>query len=270
MKSMYADKQNRLTALLHQISPLAVAFSGGVDSSFLIAFAQEILGHGGVTAITAAAPIFTEEEQSRAVNFAKQRQIRHIIVNVDMMGIPEFVASPPNRCYLCKQVVLKEVIAAAHRVDIEFVADGSNCDDVNDYRPGSAAVRELGVRSPLLECGWTKQDVRRGSRELDLPTASLESSACLATRFPFGHEITPARLKQVAQAETELRALNLKHVRVRASGDTARIEIAQDSISLAASDPLRTKIINIITRNGFRYATLDLCGYKTGSWNQQL
>ncbi len=244
-----------------------VAFSGGVDSSFLLKVAHDVLGER-VTAATATAPTYPERELEEAKAIASLIGTRHIIVESNELEIPEFSKNDYRRCYYCKGELFGKLKGLAKEMGLRYVADGTNQDDLKDYRPGRKAAEDLAIRSPILEAGLTKEAIRRLSRSLGLPNWDRPSFACLSSRFPYGTEITPERLNQVAACEDYLRELGFNQFRVRYHGEIARIEVHSEEIARFNDKELRKKVVDIFKKNGFTYITLDLQGYRTGSMNE--
>ena len=261
-------KAKRLRASLREIGSAAVAFSSGVDSTFLLKVAHEELGDRAV-AVTVRSSTFPKRELDEAVAFCRAEGIRHKIIDTNELDIPGFSENPPDRCYLCKKSIFGEIMAFALANGFAAVLEGSNMDDDGDYRPGRRAIRELGVRSPLHEAGLTKEEIRVLSREMGLPTWSKPSFACLASRFPYGERLTVAALERVERAERWLREeLGLTQLRVRSHGDLARIEVPPAEIPRLAARA--AEIAAAFKGLGFAYVTLDLQGYRTGSLNETL
>ena len=262
-------KRDALERRLQSFGSVAVAFSAGVDSALLLAVAHEALGDGAV-AFTAKSPANPLREIGEAEAFCAERGIRHISFEVNEFEIEGFEHNPENRCYLCKTHLFGEMVRRAGEEGLAVVVEGSNVDDLGDYRPGSQALKELGIISPLQECGFTKREIRELAREMDLPVWNKPSFACLYTRFPYGDVLTIEKVRAVDAAEQLLLDRGFQTVRVRHLGDMARIELAPDELPRAAADPLRSEIVSALKRLGFTYIALDLQGYRTGSMNETL
>ena len=262
------EKLRGLEAIIGELERVLVAFSGGVDSTFLAFVSKRILGDGAL-AVTASSESFPEFERKNAEELARKLGIRHRVIRTCELDVPLFAENPPDRCYHCKMELFGRLKAMAAEEGLNWVADGTNADDVGDYRPGLRALEELGVRSPLLDAGLGKQEIRTLSRESGLPTWDRPAYACLASRFPYGERITREKLAQVAKAEESLRGLGLKQFRVRHHGPVARIEAEPGEIGrLATID--RESAIEAVKGAGFAYVALDLEGYRTGSMNEVL
>ena len=267
-----ADQENKLKRLKEIIADygsLAVGFSGGVDSSFLIAVAHEILGDRliAVTGVDASIP---EREVKEAKAFCEERGIRLILCTVDPLKEESFRNNSPDRCYFCKHGIFTEIKRIASENGIDYVAEGSNMDDLGDYRPGLRAVEELGVKSPLREAGMYKADIRQISNAMGLPTWSKPAYACLASRFVYGEEITEEKLYMIDRAEQFLIEHGFLEERVRMHGNVARIEVPPADIPRLASDEIRTAVYDEFRKLGFMYVALDMKGYRTGSMNATL
>ena len=262
-------KLERLRAQLREIGSAAVAFSSGVDSTFLLRVAHEELGEN-VVAVTAHSHSFPKRELDEAAAFCAREGVRHEIIDSEELDIPGFVANPPDRCYHCKKALFGKLIAFAQANGLAAVLEGSNMDDDGDYRPGRRAIMELGVASPLHDAGLTKAEIRVLSKRMGLPTADKPSFACLASRFPYGERITAAGLERVERAEQWLMdaGLGLAQLRVRSHGDMARIEVPPADIPRLAARA--EEIVAALKSFGFTYVALDLQGYRTGSLNETL
>ena len=263
--------QERLAELEEILAPRGsalVAFSGGVDSSLALAVAARALPRERVLAVTSNNETYLPSELDLAREFAESLGVEHLVVNTRELDDPNYASNPTNRCYFCKSTLYSDLAKLAREKGYACVADGANKDDEGDYRPGRKAARELGVVSVLSEAGMTKAEVRELAKYLVLPTWDKPALACLSSRFPYGQEITPEKLSQVARAEEFMRREGFKQVRVRHHGEIARLEVGPDELERAFA--MREEISAELLDAGFLYVTLDLAGYKSGSLNAGL
>ncbi len=260
-------KYDDLKKMLKDFGSAAVAFSSGVDSTFLLYAAKEALGDKAF-AITAQSCSFPKRERDEAKEFCSSLGIRQVAFESDELNIEGFSQNPPNRCYLCKRELFGKMMKIAESEGAAVVVEGSNLDDEGDYRPGLQAIKELGILSPLRSIGFTKDDIRALSRHLNLPTWDKQSFACLSTRFVYGETITKEKLGMVDKAEQLLLDLGFHQVRVRIHATMARIEVLPEEFEKLISEEIRTKITSSLKSFGFTYVSMDLTGYRTGSMNE--
>lgn len=268
-EGLLQEKYESLQQNLREAGSAAIAFSSGVDSTFLLKVAHDVLGDRAV-AVTLCSAAIPVREAAEAAAFCRKEGIRHIVCEVNADEIPGFRENPANRCYLCKKALFSRLQQVAAEEGLACVAEGSNMDDLGDYRPGMQAIRELGIASPLQKAGLYKSEIRELSRQLALPTWKKKSFACLATRFPYGEPITSEGLTRVDRAEEFLFRLGFEQFRVRMHGRMARIELLPEDIGRAAAEPFRTELVTYFESIGFQYVSLDLKGYRTGSMNETL
>ena len=263
------DRLEKAKDILRQLGSVLIAFSGGVDSSFLARLAHETLGKKAL-AVTATSETYPSFEYEQAVQVAKEIGIAHHTIHTEELSIEGFKNNPPNRCYFCKKELFQKLLDLAKERGLAHVVDGANADDTGDWRPGLQAARELGVRSPLLEADLTKQDIRDLSKRMGLSTWDKPSYACLSSRFPYGKTITPDALHKVAHAEEFLRSLGLRQFRVRHHDTIARIEVEASAFRTLLDPATRERIVARLKEIGYAYVAVDLQGYRTGSMNEVL
>ncbi|MGL5694048.1 MAG: ATP-dependent sacrificial sulfur transferase LarE [Peptostreptococcaceae bacterium] len=261
-----SKKLENLKNMLKELGSIAIAYSGGVDSNFLLKVASDTLGENAI-AVTLHAMMHSSREIEEAIEYAKSFNVKHEVIEIDNFDNREFLENGPLRCYFCKKEVFSKVIEVAKANNIKYVADGTNLDDLGDYRPGLKAIEELNVMSPLKECGFTKEDIRILSKELNLKTFNKPAFACLATRIPCGTKITNEKLRMIEKSEEYLVELGFNQFRVRLHEDIARIEVGQYEIHKFFTNDILNKTNNKLKELGFKYVTLDMGGYKMGSTN---
>ncbi len=266
---MVEEKLLKLREIVKDLESVVVAFSGGVDSTLVAKVCYEVLKDNSMV-VTARSETYPDFEFEEAKGLAKEIGIKHLVLNTSELAIEGFASNPPNRCYFCKTELFEKLkdIAKQHR--FLHVADGANLDDMEDYRPGLEASKELGVKSPLKEAGMTKKDIREASKMLNLPNWNKPAYACMSSRFPYGQSITEEKLKMVSEAEKYLRGLGLEQFRVRHHETIARIEVLPEDIHILTHSPTRDELLGKFKEIGFTYVTLDLEGYRSGSMNEVL
>lgn len=262
-------KYEKLKSILQDLESVAIGFSGGVDSTFLLKVAKDTLGDN-VLAVTARSSTYPEREFLEAKKYAKSFNAKHEVIVSEELDIEGFSKNPIDRCYHCKSELFTKIHAVAKEKGYTYVLDGSNLDDVGDFRPGMKAAKELGVRSPLKEAEMTKDDIRVLSQKLDLPTWNKPAFACLSSRFPYGNEITEEKLSMVEKAEDYLRSLGIIQTRVRHHENIARIEVDPKERKKFFDDKVMDQVGKTLKGFGFTYVTLDILGYRSGSMNEVL
>jgi len=262
-------KFQNLKKILSEMESVLIAYSGGVDSTLVLRVAKDVLGDR-VLAVTAKSSVYPAEEIEQAKALAQNLGVRHEIIETQELSNPKFVDNPQNRCYWCKRELFAELINIARKNNLKHVLDGTNLDDLDDFRPGMEAANEFGIRSPLKEATLTKEDICSLSKHLGLPTWDKPSFACLASRFPYGMKITRENLMKVDKAERFLKRLDLTQVRVRHHNKIARIEVPRKDIPKLLEEKLRLQILSYLKKLGYSYVAVDIEGYRTGSMNEVL
>ena len=263
------EKLTSLKRILSNMGSALIAFSGGVDSTFLLKVAHDVLGNR-VVAATASSETYPASELEAAKKIARKLGVKHLVIQTDELSKQNFAKNSPQRCYFCKRELFSRLNKIAKEQDLNQVADASNYDDLADFRPGMQAGQELGIRSPLKEACLTKAEIRSLSHKMNLPTWNKPSLACLASRIPYGTKITREKLKRVDEGERFLRGLGIRQLRIRDHDGMARIEVAQEEMSLFGQEKMVRLIIDKLKKLGYTYVTLDLQGYRPGSMNEVL
>ncbi|WP_395013692.1 ATP-dependent sacrificial sulfur transferase LarE [Robinsoniella peoriensis] len=258
------DKLELLKKRLKELKKVAIAYSGGVDSNFLMSVARETLGKENVLAVLCSGAMLAQADYQEAVQLLKDKDVQYEILAMDVFTVSEFAGNDKKRCYYCKKNLMSKIIEMAKTQGYEVVLDGKNLDDAKVYRPGAAAAQELGICSLLYECGFTKQDIRNVSRELGIITWNKPSNACLASRFPYGTQLTAEKLKQVEDAERCLKELGIDSGRIRVHDRIARVEVAKEDFKCLLE---HKDFVNKVKACGFDYVTLDLEGFRSGSFD---
>lgn len=264
------EKERKLRALIAGYGRVAVGFSGGVDSTLLLRVSVDVLGAENVLPVVADTPSLPRSELAEALGLAESMGVVCTVIDPDELSDPNYAANPADRCYYCKRHLFQRIAETAASKGFGAVLDGNNADDAGDYRPGRRAAQELGVKSPLMEAGLTKAEVRELSARAGLPTADKPAMACLASRIPYGTPVTAEVLGQVERAEAGLRAEGFGQCRVRHHGDVARIEVPAEALARLVAAEVRERVVQQVKAAGYRFVAVDLQGYRTGSLNETL
>jgi len=262
------DKLNNLKDYLKKLKKVVIAYSGGVDSTFLLKVASDTLGKKNVLAVIGISPTYPEEERKSAESFCKKNGIKYIGIETDEFKNENFINNPPDRCFWCKKELFGKIEEIRKKLNFDFIIDGTNKDDESDYRPGEEAKKIYKVVSPLRECGIRKKEIRELSKKMKLPTWNKPQMACLATRIPYGEKITEERLKRIEEGERFFLSLGFKIVRFRDYKEILRIEVGEEEIKKVIN--LRKEIVKKLKKLGYKYITIDLEGYRAGSMNEVL
>ncbi len=262
------NKLEHLKKIIGEYKSAVVAFSGGVDSTYLASVCKEVLGENKVLLVTAQSSTYPESEIAGSKESAKALGLQQLLIVSEEIDIPGFSDNPPHRCYYCKKELFSKIVSIAKEKGFETVFDGSNVDDLKDYRPGRKAIEELAIRSPMVEAKLTKDDIRAFSKDAHLPTAQKPSFACLASRFPYGEKITKDKLDRVGKAEQVLKLMGFSQFRVRSHGDIARLEFIESEMDRAWAE--RLVIEDALKQGGYAYVAIDTRGYRTGAMNEVL